>query len=104
MSNDNDIKRLEDKLDKLFEKLDKSNDRLSEIDKTVAVYNEQLKLHIEGTVQNREALRLSQESIAQELSPIKKHVHMVEGGFKLLGICSLVIAIMSGIVKIFGLV
>lgn len=91
---------MDDKFQRLDDKLDKVNERLSDIDKNVAVYNEQLKLHIEGTVQNREQLSLLRLKFDSDLAPVKKHIAMVEGVLKFLGIISL----LAGIAKTFGLI
>lgn len=64
---DDSFKRLEDKLDKLDERLDT-------VDKHLAVYNVELERHIEGTIQNRNAINLLKE----ELTPIKDHVHTLK--------------------------
>lgn len=66
-----DVKRLEDKLDKMSDEMKQTNERLSDIDKHLAVYNEQLKVHIEGTIQNRESIK----DIHQQLGPIKMTHH-----------------------------
>lgn len=91
---------MDDRFQRLDDKLDKVTDRLSDIDKNVAVYNEQLKLHIEGTVQNREQLHLFRQKLESDLAPVKKHIAMIEGVLKFLGVISL----LAGIVKTFGLI
>jgi len=95
-----DIKRLEEKIDKLSEKQDLQNEKIMSIDKNLAVYNEQLKIHIEGTVQNREQIKLLKESFNTELDPVKKHINHVEGVLKFLGIVSLVLGITTAIYKL----
>lgn len=91
---------MDDKFQRLEDKLDKVNDRLNDIDKNVAVYNEQLKIHIEGTVQNREQLHLFRQKFDSDFAPVKKHIAMVEGVLKFLGVISL----LAGIAKTFGLI
>lgn len=88
---------MEEQFKRLEDKLDKVSDRLSDIDKNVAVYNQQLILHIEGTIQNREQLDLFRKKMEADLAPVKKHIAMLEGILKFLGIVSLV----AGIVKVF---
>jgi hypothetical protein len=85
-------------LDLLFKKLDRVDERLDKVDKNLAVYNEQLKLHIEGVVQNRKAIQKLDES----MKPLNKHVHMVEGGLKLIGIISLLSGIALAFFRIFN--
>lgn len=91
---------MDDRFLKIDDKLDKICDRLADIDKSVAVYNEQLKLHIEGTVQNREQLRLFREKVEADLTPVKKHVVFVEVVFKALGALSLIVGILAGLSKL----
>ncbi len=58
---------------------------------------EDLKLHIYRTNLAEENIELLRTTI----KPIEAHVQKVEGGFKLLGILSLITSIIAGIVKIF---
>ena len=97
---DDKFKRLEDKIDLVTNKLEDSNDKLSSMDKNLAIYNEQLKVHIEGTIQNRDAIQLLNNKIEIEISPIKKHVNMIEGGLKLIGLVGVVVGIIEGFLKI----
>ena len=62
-----DMKRIEDKIDKLDERLDG-------VDKQLVVYNAELVKHIEGTIQNRQAINF----LKDELTPIKDHVHSLK--------------------------
>lgn len=91
---------MDERLNRIDEKLEKIGDRLADIDKSVAVYNEQLKLHIEGTVQNRDQLRLFQSKVEADMAPVKKHVVFVEVVFKALGALSLIVGIIAAIHKI----
>lgn len=91
---------MDDRFLKIDAKLDKICDRLADIDKSVAVYNEQLKLHIEGTVQNRDQLKLFREKVEADLTPVKKHVVFVEVVFKVLGALSLIVGILAGLSKL----
>ena len=91
-------------LDMLFKKLDKMDDRLDNVDKKLAVYNEQLKIHIEGVNLNREAIQLLDVHTAKEIAPIKKHVHMMEGALKLVGIISLCVGTIIGLIKLIQMV
>lgn len=51
------LNRLEDKIDRLIEKVEDTNDRMADMDKNLTVYNEQLKVHIAGTNENREFIK-----------------------------------------------
>lgn len=60
-------------MDRVEEKVDKLDDRLDDIDQHLAVYNEQLKVHIKRT-----------DQIERELRPVVKHVEQVKGITKFL--------------------
>ena len=74
--------------ERIHGKLDKFDERLDNIDTHLAVYNEQLKVHIKRT-----------EMLEEDVAPIKDHVNQVKGAIKLITIgCAIagaVIAIMS---------
>ena len=89
-SNDELMKLVLTKLDKLDEKVDKTNDRLNSMDKTLVKQEENLKEHMRRT-----------DLLENDLKPIKKHVAVMNGAFKALGIIGTVIGIAVGIVKIF---
>lgn len=89
-SNDEVMKLVLSKLDKLDEKVDKTNDRLNSMDKTLVKQEENLKEHMRRT-----------DLLEGDLKPIKKHVAVMNGAFKVLGICGTIVAIAVGIVKIF---
>ena len=59
--------------------------------------NEMLDEHIQRS-NNLETIIESLKSV--EISPIKKHVHMVEGGMKLLGLIALLLGIAGGVFKL----
>lgn len=78
---------------------------VSEIKTHLAVYNEQLKAHIEGVIQTRALIRLAEaeleekiKALANKLTPVEKHVSFVHIGAKVL----LYVAI--GISGIFGFI
>lgn len=106
---DNKIEIVITKLDNINNRLEKFDSRLENIDsrlsaseQQLAVYNEQLKTHIEGTVQNREALKLFENRFSLELRPIQKHITMLEGVFKFIGVVCILIGAVAGMVRIFG--
>lgn len=76
------IIRIEDKIDKL-------NDRLSSIDNTLASQHESLKHHIKRT-----------DLLEKAIEPVKTHVHMVQGGAKILGAIVAFFAVAEGVVAI----
>ena len=70
--------RLEDKLDALKDDVKGEIAELKAVVQTgFAVYNEQLKIHIRGTEDNRDAIKLTNVQISrveQRLAPIEGHV------------------------------
>lgn len=79
-----DNKRVEEKLDKVA-------DDISQINITLAKQEVSLAEHIRRT-----------NVLEQKLEPVEKHVAMVNGGLKIVGIVALLVGIIEGIVKIIG--
>ena len=88
--------RLESKIDKIDAKTDRLDERLDRIDVHMAVYNEQLKIHIEGVKQVRE----ENAALAAEVKPIARKVHYAEGAIKFIGL----IAVIGGIIEVISLI
>jgi hypothetical protein len=82
--------------ERILDKLDKMDDRLNHIDITLVKQEENLKEHMRRTLIAEESI----EVIRTELKPVKKHIHMIEGGLKLLALVSLC----ATILKSFGLI
>lgn len=94
----------ETRFDKLDDKLDDLKDEVAELKTVVstgfAVYNEQLQIHIKGTNDNRDSIKITNikiDEIKNELEPIKDHVNFI----KKLGV--LVIKIVTALVALGGL-
>jgi len=73
-------------VDKLDTKLDKISERLNSVDVTLAQQHESLKIHIRRT-----------ELLEEKLEPVEKHVAMMSGALKLVGILGLIAGIFEGI-------
>lgn len=86
------------KLDKIDNKIDKIEEHLGRIDVTLGKQHEQLREHIRRTELNETAI----EKITETLIPINKHVNMLEGGLKFIGILSLVAGIILTIFQLFN--
>lgn len=82
--------RTDEKLDKIDEKLDKIHVRLGNIDSTLGAQHVSIVEHIRRT-------RLLEDQIR----PIQKHVSMVEGAVKLIGLVSMVAVIVEAIHLVF---
>lgn len=75
--------RIEDKIDKI-------SDRLNSIDVTLAKNTVSLEEHIKRT-----------NLLEEEVKPIKKHVDMIEGALKLIGVLAMIAAIIETIHTVF---
>lgn len=85
-------------LEKLNDKVDLLDARLDKIDVNLAVYNEQLKIHIEGTNLNRKSI----EGLQADLKLVEKHVELVNGFFKLVGFLAVVAGLVEAAMQIFN--
>ena len=79
MSDEKRIDRIESKIDKIVE-------RVSEIDKTLERNTASLEDHIRRT-----------EILENDIRPVKRHVYMLEGILKLIG----VLAMLAAVAKLF---
>ena len=85
------MKTKNSKDEELKQTLEKINERLGSIDRSLIKNTGDLEKHILRTQQNEEMISL----LRQDVAPIKKHVNMVEGGLKLLGIISVIVGILK---------
>ena len=91
--------KMDDKrLERLENKIDKIHDSVASIDKTLLGQAVELKEHIRRTA----AAEARVEQVSKDLEPIKTHVAAMGGVAKALGIAATVIAIIAGIVTVFG--
>ena len=81
-----DVKK---QLEKISDKLETIDTRINNIDKTLVKQEAQLAEHIRRT-----------NLLEQKLEPIDTHVKMVNGAFKFIVILSLVLGIVTAIIKI----
>lgn len=72
-------------------KIDNILDRLNSIDTTLAAQHESLKDHMRRT-----------ELLENEVKPLQKHVSMVEGALKFLGVLSVLGLILESILHLIG--
>jgi hypothetical protein len=85
-----------DKLDKLDQKLEKIEERLTSIDVTLGKQATQLEHHIYRTDLAEKHLSI----LEADLQPLKKHVVMVGGAMKLIGLIATIVALASGVVRV----
>ena len=93
------------KLEKIEQQLSKNHEivdgRLTTIEKIQAVQEANLKEHMRRS-DNLEKIVTDMEK--KDIQPVKRHVAMVEGALKLLGIIGILVSIVSGILKIFNVI
>lgn len=82
---------------RILNKLDIMDERIDSIDKNLAVYNEQLKVHIEGTIQNRKQIAALDQKILDKITPVEDHVKAVNTILKLAGGIALLLAAFESI-------
>lgn len=85
--------------DKIEIKIEKILEKINSIDRTLIRNTITLEEHIKRTKQNE----LLIERIFEDVEPVKKHVHVMEGAFKLLGFTALILSVIGGILKIIGI-
>lgn len=80
---------MEDIIIRIENKVDKISDKIGSIDSTLAAQHESLKDHIRRT-----------ELLEADVAPIKKHVAMVSGALKLVGLVGIIATIAEGTVEV----
>lgn len=87
---------LTDKVDDQYKDLDK---RLDNIEKVMIGQQ----INLEKHMQRSDHLETIVENLKeQDLKPLARHVAMVEGAFKFLGVISLLLGIITALAKLFG--
>lgn len=76
--------------------------RLDNIEKVMISQEINLKDHMRRSDNLEKLVNVLQEKHDLELKPLNRHVSMVEGAFKLLGVLALIVTIITGLSKIFG--
>lgn len=102
------IQEIRDKIEeisKTIQRHDKDNDkRLDDIEKVLLVQETNLRQHMSRSEHLEELVEAMKEKSEQDLGPIKKHINMVEGAFKFMGLLGLIVSVVGGIAKLFGLI
>ena len=100
-----DSKILESMLLSLIEKIEKQHEsvdkRLDNIEKVMLFQEINLKNHMKRSDSLEEIVNKIKE---EDLKPLEKHVNMIEGIFKFLGLLALVLTIAGGITSLFHLI
>lgn len=84
-------------MDEISKKLDKLDERLDSIGILQAVHTEQLKEHMRRS----DLLERRIEQVDQELKPVERHVAVVNGIMKLVGIIGTLAAIALALKELF---
>lgn len=79
-----DMKRFEDKLDKIA-------DKITNIDTTLVKQQVILDEHVRRT-----------NLLEEQVRPIERHVHMMQGAMKFIGAVAVMVAIIEGLLKLLG--
>lgn len=85
-----------DLLDKIYEKQEKMAEDLTDMKVILAKQEENIRIHIYRTSLAEENIKMLRE----QLKPVENHVKMVNGALKFLGVLSLVVGIVLGIINI----
>ena len=105
MKKNNQIIRLsaETVLTDLYKKVENVDQRLTSIDKTLDRNTTQLEMHMKRSDQLESIVDVLKTKTETELAPLKRHMNMIEGALKLLGVTSILIGLLSGLAKLFGI-
>lgn len=99
-NNKDDVMKLVlDKLEKLDEKADKHTEHLHSIDKTLVKQESNLEAHMKRS----DLLEQSQNDLKDAVKPILKVYTVAWGILKIVGAIGILVGIVVGIMKIFGL-
>lgn len=112
---DKPAKSLQDRIARLASKMEENHKetdfRLDNIEKVLIAQEINLKEHMRRSdhlEEIAEALKerqdVDREARTTELQPIQKHINMVEGAFKFLGLVGIIVSILGGIAKLFGVI
>lgn len=87
---------MKDQLDKIEAKVDLIEEKISNIDITLAKQAKDLEHHIYRTELAEENLSL----IRQEMVPVKKHVALMDASLKIIGAIASVVTFVLGVLKL----
>jgi hypothetical protein len=92
------LKELITRFDSQYNELDK---RLDNIEKVMIAQEINLRDHMKRSDTLEDIMEQIKEN---DLKPLQKHVHYVEGVFKFLGLVALIVGLASGIISLLGIV
>jgi hypothetical protein len=86
--------------DKLIQKIAAQLDKVAEDISEMKVIQAKQEVSLSDHIRRTELLEEGQEKVFSELKPIQRHVDQVSGALKFVGLLSLVIGIIAGIIAI----
>ena len=102
------LKKLHQKLDTLLkehrETAKEMDTRLDNLEKVTLLQEANLKAHMKRSDHLEQIVNIESEKREKAEKKMEKHVNMVEGAFKLVGLISLVVTIIGGVAKMFGVI
>ena len=87
-------------LERIYEKLDKIDDRLSSVERIMAVNTAQLEIHIEGVRLAREQNDIIRDDVEQRLQPLEKRASIGDAALKIAGGAAGFVAVAASLIKI----
>ena len=102
------FKKLTQKLDMLIKEQRENHKevdkRLDNLEKVTLLQESNLKAHMKRSDHLEEIVSIESEKREKAEKRMEKHINMVDGGLKLLGIIGLLLTILGGGAKLFGLI
>lgn len=92
------LSRIEQLLEKFKEDTD---DKLNDIEKVLILQESNLKQHMQRSEHLEKIVDKMEET---DLRPLRKHVAMIEGGMKLVGVIAILVGIAAGVAKVLSLI
>lgn len=87
---------MQDHLDKMDQKLDRIEDKISNIDVTLAKQAKDLEHHIYRT----DLAEHNIELLRTEIQPVKRHVAIVDASLKIIGAIASIVTFAAGVYKL----
>lgn len=103
-NNDEIHKKIDELVRDIKEYYKDSDNRLDNIEKILVAQEINLKDHMRRSDHLEQIVEQNNKKTEDAIAPMKKHINMVEGVFKFLGISGIVVSMFGGIAKLFGLI
>lgn len=90
-------------LELILDELKSMRVELNELGKTVAKQEANLETHMKRSDQLEELVSLTKKELSIEIEPVKRHVDMVNGALKFIGVLGICVGILTGLVELLKL-